>query len=145
MSGYVGGWRNNDSLFGVTLWLAGGREYLAKYLTFAALCVVTLWMAWRWPLAQAWLGTVAATLLLSANCHPWYVTWMLPAMAAIGPWPPILLWIGLMPLAYGHLVSWRVLGEWQGSTPERWWIFGPVLAMMALYTGKFLWTRGRSS
>lgn len=145
MSGYVGGWRNNDSLYAITLWLVGGREYPAKYASFAMLGTVTLWMAWRWPLERAWLGTAAAALLLSTNCHPWYVTWTLPMMAIIGPWPPLLVWIGLMPLAYRGLVSWRVLGEWEGSTPERWYIFGPVLALLALYTGKSLWTRARSS
>lgn len=145
MSGYVGGWRNNDSLFAVTLWLAGGREYPAKYASFAILAITTLWMAWRWPLERAWLGTITATLLLSANCHPWYVTWMAPLMAINGPWPPLLLWTGLMPLAYRALIPWRIFGEWEGSTPERWYIFGPVLALIALYTGRSLWTRARSS
>lgn len=145
MSGYVGGWRNNDSLYTVTLWLAGGREYPAKYASFVMLGLAALWMAWRWSLERAWLGTTAAALLLSSNCHPWYVTWMLPAMAITGPWPPVLLWIGLMPLAYRNLIAWRTFGVWEGSTPERWYIFGPVLALMALYTGKSAWTRARSS
>src|SRR5258708_990078 len=46
MSGFLGGWRNNDSLFGALLWAAGNDFYLAKKLAFAIVCaavtVVTL-------------------------------------------------------------------------------------------------------
>jgi hypothetical protein len=33
MSGFMGGWRNNDSLFGIILWLAKD-PYLARYMAF---------------------------------------------------------------------------------------------------------------
>ncbi len=132
MSGFAGGWRNNDSLFGAVLWLAGGDMQTAKYATFALMAAAVLGFA-RWPLERAWTATTAAILLLAANCHPWYVCWLVPLLAIGTPWPPLLLWTGLAPLSYSVLVKWRVLGEWDGSTPERWWIYAPVFAAMAAW------------
>lgn len=136
MSGFVGGWRNNDSLFGVLLWAAGGDQYAAKYAAFALLAAFVAWMALRrWPLERAALSAVAAMLLLSANCHPWYLTWLLPlALFAPAPWwpLPVLVWQALMPLAYIVLEGWQARGEWVGSRPDRWWIYLPVFTSMAV-------------
>ncbi len=132
MSGFVGGWRNNDSLFGLLLYLTGDL-YRAKYLAFTLLSGVTFWLASRsWELERVALWTIVALLLLSANCHPWYLTWIIPFLA-VYPYPPLLLWTGLAPLSYGVLIEWRALGVWDGSTPERWWIYGPVICLVRLY------------
>src|SRR5260370_5882375 len=79
MSGFLGGWRNNDSLFGVLLWAAGDDFYLAKKLAFAVVCVAVLIVTLRrWPLERAVLTVITVLLLVSANCHAWYLTWILP-------------------------------------------------------------------
>jgi len=128
MSGFVGGWRNNDSLFGALLELTG-NPYHAKYAAFALAGMAAVWMM-RWPLERAALGTLTALLLLSSNCHPWYLTWLTPLLP-FHPWPPLLLWQGLMPLAYAVNVDWMILREWDGSRPDRWFIYVPVFAAMA--------------
>jgi hypothetical protein len=146
MSGFVGGWRNNDSLFGIVLWAAGGDAYAAKYATFAALAALALWFA-RWPIERAWLATLVAVLALSANCHPWYLTWLVPLLVPMvmdAPFPPLLLWTGLAPLGYRVLVDWRLLGEWNGSTPERWLMHAPV-AIAATLILLLRWNSKRSS
>ncbi len=132
MSGYVGGWRNNDSLYGLIL-AATGDQYLAKYAAFALLAATVIWMmAHKWRLEKAWLGALVATLLLSANCHPWYLTWLVP-IAAFAPWPPFLIWQLLMPLSYIVLIEWHARGVWAGSRTDRWWIYGPVFTAMAAW------------
>ena len=129
VSGFMGGWRNNDSLFGGLLWLSGDL-YRAKYAAFALLALVIVWVALRqWPLEKGCLAVIAAMLLLSANCHPWYLTWLIPLLPLV-PFVPVFLWVGLAPLAYKVMISWRVLGEWHGSTPHRWLIYAPVFALL---------------
>src|SRR5712691_10606636 len=91
LSGFLGGWRNNDSLFGVLLWVAGNDFYLAKKLAFGIVCVVVAAVtALRWPVERAALTIVAALLMVSANCHAWYLTWMMPLLVMC-PVPPLLL------------------------------------------------------
>src|SRR6185369_68231 len=71
LTGFVGGWRNNDSPFGVILWTAGGDLYRAKYTAFAMMAAVTLGIALSVRnLEKAALWTIVAMLLISANCHP---------------------------------------------------------------------------
>jgi alpha-1,6-mannosyltransferase len=131
MSGFVGGWRNNDSIFGAILYLMGD-PYRAKYLTFSLIGALALWLAMReWPLERIALWTLVSLLLLSANCHPWYLTWIVPLLAFY-PHPSLLLWVALVPLAYSVQIEWRILGEWNGVTPERWWIYTPVFAGLLL-------------
>ncbi|MEZ5403140.1 MAG: hypothetical protein R2729_25900 [Bryobacteraceae bacterium] len=129
MSGFVGGWRNNDSIYGLLLW-AADDEYRAKYAAFALIGGAVAWTA-RWPLERAALGAIVAMLLVSANCHPWYVTWFTPLLVWVR-WPPLLVWKALMPLAYVVLVEWRGRGVWEGATGVRWWIWGPVYVAMLI-------------
>ena len=129
MSGFVGGWRNNDSLFGILLYLAGGDLYNAKYAAFAVIAAAWVWLSLRdWPLERVALWGIVILLLVSANCHPWYLTWFLPLLA-VYPYPSLVLWVSVVPLAYSVRIAWDAEGVWQGSTPERWWIYGPVLAL----------------
>lgn len=141
MGGFAGGWRNNDSLFGLTYWLAGGDFSVAKRWTLillAAWCLATPVLC-RERL-HAGVATIAGTLLLAANCHPWYLTWLLPFLVFV-PWPPLLLWVGLAPLFYEVLIDYQLLGQWQGSRPGRWLVYGPVFAAMAGW-GLRLWIAG---
>lgn len=129
MSGFLGGWRNNDSLFGLLLWLTGDI-YRAKYLAFAIVISMSLFAAFRgWPLEKAVLTAVVAMLMFSANCHPWYLAWFLPLLAFL-PVPALLLWTALMPLAYHVVIRWVELHEWRGSTGMRWLIYVPVYGLL---------------
>ncbi len=135
MSGFVGGWRNNDSLYGLLLWLTGD-QYPAKYIAFAIIGAgVVLATLLRWPLERAVLLGITVLLLASANCHPWYLSWILPLLA-VTPVVGLLLWVLLMPLAYRVLIEWVLLEEWHGSTPWRWLIYVPVFCVLA---GEGLW------
>lgn len=139
LSGFLGGWRNNDSIFGVVLWLADGDLQTAKRVTMAALALVTLGVAWLRPaLEKGVLAIAAATLALSANCHPWYLTWLVPWMA-FHLSPGLLLWTAAAPFFYEVLIRWIPLGEWQGVSPLRWWIYLPVFGLLAWKWGTHRW------
>ena len=129
LSGFVGGWRNNDSLFGAILWYSGGDLYRAKYTAVAIIGVITLVIAFSMrSLEKAALWTIVAMLLVSANCHPWYLTWFAPLLVFY-PYSPLLLWSALMPLSYVVLLNWLNLGEWNGSTSIRWFIYVPFFTL----------------
>src|SRR5207237_8802344 len=90
-SGFLGGWRNNDSLFGVLLWAARNDYYLAKKFAFAIVCIaVAAVIAQRWPPERGALTVITVLLMVSANCHAWYLTWILPLLV-LCPVPPLLL------------------------------------------------------
>jgi hypothetical protein len=128
-SGFMGGWRNNDSLFGIVLWLAKD-VYRAKYTAMAIVAVAVLILTLRQiPLERACLAAITAMLMVSANCHPWYLTWLLPLLVLF-PVPALLLWTALAPLAYAAIISWVILGEWQAPTEFRWFEYVPVYSML---------------
>lgn len=127
MSGFIGGWRNNDLLFGLLLRITSDPDRV-KYLSFAILATLVLTIAWmRWPLERSVIFTIVALLVVASNCHPWYLIWFLPFLA-VEPWSPLLLWTALMPLTYAVLLDWIALGVWNGSTSIRWYVYLPVLA-----------------
>lgn len=129
LTGYLSGWRNNDSLFGTVLWASGGDPLLAKRASFGIVVLVALaTAALRWPVTRGTLVVLTTLLLVSANCHPWYVAWLTPLLV-FQPWPPLLLWTVLMPLGHAAVIPWDVLGEWDGSTPQRWLIYAPVFGL----------------
>ncbi len=129
-TGFVSGWRNNDSLYGALLWAAKGDAYLAKKAAFAvmaaAVAAVTLL---RWPLEKGTLAVITTILLFSSNCHPWYLTWLLP-MLAFYPLPGFLLWTAVVPLAYESVIRWTALGEWEGPSELRWYAYVPVFGLL---------------
>jgi hypothetical protein len=133
LSGFLGGWRNNDSLFGLLLLAAGGDFYLAKKIAFGIVCsAVAALTLLRWPVERAALAVIALLLMVSANCHPWYLTWMLPLLA-IYPASPLLLWTALVPLGHAAVISWFATGEWNGSTPFRYYEYLPVYGCLLLW------------
>lgn len=130
LEGFTMGWRNNDSLFGVLLWLAGGDMASAatagKWILIA--CVAWLW--WRRLLpCLGELGAVTAVLLLSANCFPWYLSWMLPLLA-VHPVRPLLLWTALAPLAYHVVPGYEATGAWEYDSSLVFLEYAPVLAWL---------------
>jgi hypothetical protein len=137
LSGFLGGWRNNDSLYGLLLW-ATGHPRAATLVAVAGIAAAILFCVWRGlPLTKGTLVVITVMLLLSANCHPWYPTWLLPLLA-IHPSLGLLTWTGLMPLGYQVLPGWQILGEWHGSTPMRWFIYVPVFAILAWESRRLL-------
>ena len=132
MTGFLGGWRNNDSLFGVIWYLSGENGDIAKRVSLVVLgLLVVMACLWRAPLERVALGFITAMLLVSANVHPWYMAWMAPLLA-IEPGAAGFIWVALMPLAYLVLATYRNTGVWEGSTPWRWLIYAPVFAGWAL-------------
>ena len=143
VTGFVGGWRNNDSLFGAILWYSGGDLYKAKYT--AASLITALMFGFGFfikPLEKAILYSLAAVLLISANCHPWYLTWFMPLLV-FHPSVPLLLWAALMPLGYSVLIRWLNLGEWDGSTPFRWFIYAPFFSFTIICAGLRWFSRAK--
>ena len=141
LSGFVGGWRNNDSLFGGLLALAGGQIYAAKKLAVGiSLAAVAVVFFIRLPLEGASLWVLATLLLVSANCHPWYLTWLVPLLAVEWSWG-VILWACLAPLGHAPVIEWAAGGEWNGSTAVRWWIYVPVFAAFAWEAIRFLRSR----
>lgn len=140
-TGFLGGWRNNDSLHAIIA-AAAGDPYVAKYITMALIMTATLIL----PLTR--LRNEAKTLLLivtvlafSANVHPWYLTWIVPLLA-LYPVPGLLLWVSLVPLAYSSLIDWTLLGVWNGLSPLRWLVYVPVAAVLL---GDLIQTRSASA
>lgn len=126
MTGFLGGWRNNDSLFGVIWYVSGQNGDIAKRISLVLLgLLVVVASLWRAPLERVVLGFVAGMLLISANVHPWYMAWMAPLLA-VEPSLAGFVWLALMPVAYAVLADYRATGVWQGSTGWRWLIYGPV-------------------
>jgi hypothetical protein len=124
-TGFLGGWRNNDSLFGLVFWLSDG-PYAAKHITLALCGVLVLALARAGDsVRQRALWTVTGLLLLSANVHPWYLTWLLP-FAVEGMRPGLLVWLALSPLFYETVIWWQIAGEWRQSPDMRWLVYGPA-------------------
>jgi alpha-1,6-mannosyltransferase len=129
LSGFIGGWRNNDSLFAALLWL-GGDPDTAKYLAAALIVSVSLAVMFlRLPLERAWLVVSASILMISANAHPWYLNWLMPPLV-LAPFTPLLLWVALAPIAHHVILAWSTVGEWRGSGPLRWLIYVPVYGLL---------------
>lgn len=129
-SGFLGGWRNNDSLFTVIAAAAPDAvtaKWIAAAIAATWACVAGLRSAQLFEGARA---IVTGLLLISANVHPWYLTWLAPLL---GRSPPagLVLWCCAIPLSYGALLHWNALGEWEGVSAMRWWVYAPVLALLA--------------
>jgi hypothetical protein len=142
MTGFLGGWRNNDSFFGVIWYLSSQNGDVAKRVSLGILgLLVVLACLWRAPLERVVLGFIAAMLLVSANVHPWYMAWLAPLLA-IEPSLAGFLWVALMPMAYAVLARYRATGVWEGSTNWRWLIYAPVFSsFLATFLGSGAWRR----
>ncbi len=132
LEGFAGGWRNNDSLFGWILALHGGDAKAAvrwAALTLAA-ALAAIWATQR-PREKAALWSTAALLLLSANCFPWYLSWLVPLLA-LYPNAALLLWTALAGLAYHVVTDYAILGVWEEIAFYRRLEYGPVLALLVV-------------
>ncbi len=130
LAGFLGGWRNNPSLYNV-IYAVAGRDYeQGKPLVAGLLVAAVLAIAVRRPaLPQGVLATTVVLLFLSANCFPWYLTWMVPLLATY-PLPAFLLWTALAPLAYHILVGYQATGRWQDDPFYLYLEYVPVYGML---------------
>ena len=131
LEGFLGGWRNNDSLYGIIYERAGqdfdaGTVQVTRYLA-AALGV--LWLMQR-PLTESVPWAIVVLLFLSANCFPWYLSWFLPFLA-LNPNAALLLWTALVSLAYHVLIGYEALGVWEYSDEFLRWEYVPVYGLLA--------------
>ncbi len=131
LEGFVGGWRNNDSLYG---WI---YEWADKDFDRGTAIVMRLLLgglAAIWALqlerSKAALAAITLLLLLSANCFPWYLSWFLPFLA-LYPAAGLLLWTALVALAYNILIPYGALGEWLPLDGFRALEYAPVYALLA--------------
>jgi len=125
-TGFLGGWSNNPSLFWLVEWIAPSRA-AAKYVVLGLLGGVALWPG---RLAGSVLTTTLAILLLSANVHPWYLTWLLPHWAVLAA-PPVAVWMALTPLQYWGLTEWRTTGRWVERGPWNLVVYGIAALVLA--------------
>ena len=132
LDGFASGWRNNDSLFAGLLLLSQGNMAIAAWSAAIALvaAVVVVRIA-PMPRLAPELAAVCALLLLSANCFPWYLTWMLPLLA-VHPFPPLLLWTALVPLAYHVVPAYEATGSWQYDRGVVGIEYAPVLTWLGI-------------
>jgi len=138
LQGFLGGWRNNDSLYGL-IYAAVGENFddgTVMVTRLLALSLAALWSL-QLPLVKAAKWVVVILIFLSANCFPWYLSWLLPFLA-IYPGAPLLLWTALVVLAYHILIGYEILGVWQDSDTFRALEYLPVYGMLL---GRALVTR----
>ena len=135
LDGFAAGWRNNDSLFGILLLLAGGDARLAATVGRAiVICLVAGLVAIRPRGCKGEFAAICVLLFLSANCFPWYLSWMLP-LAALYPSAPLLLWTALAPLAYHVVPAYEAVGLWEYDDVLLFLEYFPVLGWLAVSGG----------
>lgn len=144
LEGFVGGWRNNDSLYGLIYENFAHYDFdrgtqIVTYLLAAGL--IGIWSL-RLERSRAALAAIALLLFLSANCFPWYLGWFIPLLA-LRPNPALLLWTALVPLAYNVLIPYGILGEWRELAGFRALEYWPVYICLAISVA--VRTRGRRS
>lgn len=141
--GFAGGWRNNDSLFAVTLYLVGGDMILAARIAACTLLLTVIGLRLKVTgTVSGGLAAICALLLLAPNCFPWYLTWMLPLLA-VHPLPPLLLWTVLAPLAYHVVPGYDAVGTWEYDASLTRMEYIPVLGWLAAKAAGRLLRRGR--
>ena len=130
LRGFLGGWRNNDSLYGL-LYALAGEDFERGTALVSGLLIVGLAALWwkHMPLVESALWAVVLLLFLSANCFPWYLSWLLPFLA-VYPNAALLLWTALISLSYHVVMGYGALGVWQESPEFRLLEYVPVYVML---------------
>ena len=130
MTGFVGGWRNNDSLFGLISILIPNPDF-AKYAAFTLFGLAALAIALRdWPVERRVMYTLAALLVVSANVHVWYLTW-LAVLLPLVPSRAVLCWVATAPLFHAAIINYHATGVWTTHTAWRWAVYVPVFGLFA--------------
>ena len=130
LGSFVGSWRNNDSLFAGIMQLTGQdmglSATIATVLVALAVCGIRFL---RLPPVGGELAAICALLFFSANCLPWYLTWMLPFLA-VHPSAPLLLWTALVSMAYHVVPMYEAAGVWQYDPSLLALEYAPVLGWL---------------
>lgn len=130
LGSFVGSWRNNDSLFAGIMQLTGQdmglSASIATVLVALAVCGIRFL---RLPPVGGELAAICALLFFSANCLPWYLTWMLPFLA-VHPSAPLLLWTALVSMAYHVVPMYEAAGVWQYDPSLLALEYAPVLGWL---------------
>lgn len=143
LSQLFGGRRNNDSLF-AWVYAYAGYDFAAAASAVKKLLAAALGGLWLLHLrfrlrpTSAALAAAAILLLLSGNCFPWYLTWLLPFLA-VCPYAPLLLWTAVVPLAHHVVTGYEVLSVWQYDRALLDLEYLPVLAWLAIDAARRLW------
>ena len=136
LEGFVGGWRNNDSLYGA-IWEYADRDYDRATELVQRILPVALAGLWalQLRLTRAALWAPVILLLFAANCFPWYLTWFVPLLA-VHPSSGLLLWTALAPLHYQIVTRYTLLGVWEDADWVRQFEYWPVFALLAWEVGR---------
>ena len=121
---------NNAGLFALILAASGGAYGPSTALSGGMLLIILAVLTrLRWEIVRASMGAVVALLLLSANCFPWYLSWLVPFLA-IYPNAALLLWTALAVLAYHVVIDYAALGIWRESNEFLLLEYVPVYGML---------------
>ena len=133
LAGYTENWRNNESIYtfiGAVTGKFTGSATLGWRIYLAVVAAAILYAIVRKlrPERASFLilGTV---LLVSPNCFPWYLTWIVPLLA-IYPNPAWLLFTVTVFLFYHVLIPYRTLGLWEEETFFRLLEYVPFYALL---------------
>ncbi|MBG98885.1 MAG: hypothetical protein CMN58_00915 [Solibacterales bacterium] len=130
LSVFTDGRQNNAGIYAVILAISGDDYRLTTAVTIVLLLAMLLVLVTlRWGIVQGSMAAVVVMLLLSANCFPWYLGWLVPFIA-IYPNIGLLLWTTLIVLSYHVLIDYTVLGIWHDSFELRLLQYLPVYAML---------------
>lgn len=125
-TGFLGGWSNNAFFYH----MLQNKEQAIVVLCVAAGVLPFLRM--RTP--ELVLGLTTVVLAISANIHPWYLSWLLPGLVLTRVNPlPWLLPMALMPLAYDSMLGWVLAGVWREDPSLRLLIWIPVLVHSSVH------------
>ena len=130
LEGFLGGWRNNDSLYGL-IYDWADRDFDAGTVLVTRVLIAALAVLWclQLPLAQAAMWVAVLLLFFSANCFPWYLSWLVPLLA-VYPNAALLLWTALVALSYHVLIGYESLGVWEYSDEFRRLEYLPVYGLL---------------
>lgn len=128
---YAEKWRNNSSLYDLVS-AATGQETIAAGVALGVVAGLSLHCAWTRadPLRAAHL-LIAATLFLSPNVFPWYVTWLVPFLCFF-PNPGLLLFTATIFLSYHVLIGYTARGVWHYEPWLVWLEYLPVYALLLI-------------
>lgn len=130
LSAFTDGRQNNAGIYAVILTISGDNYRLTTALTVGLLLAILFALvALRWGIIQSSMVAVVAMLLLSANCFPWYLGWLVPFLA-IYPNIGLLLWTTLIVLSYHVLIDYTVLEIWHDNFELRLLQYLPVYVML---------------
>lgn len=116
---------SNGSVHSILAFVLGSSSF-ARLLCAAGGVVFLGWWARReTDVVRYLLGVLAVGAVLSPVLHPWYLTWVIPALCFWRPWPVVAL-TGTVVLAYTVWPGWLATGAWRIPFWARFLEYAPV-------------------